>query len=84
MTKIIGVILHRFWEDQGQYRGDSIAQQVEHNTFNVGVPGSSPGWITRKGNFGSPFCFDIPLQTLPNTAESAYFFRQKDRNQVHM
>ena len=25
---------------------DPVAQQVEHNTFNVGVPGSSPGGIT--------------------------------------
>ncbi len=25
---------------------DSVAQQVEHNTFNVGVLGSSPSWIT--------------------------------------
>ena len=27
-------------------RIDSVAQQVEHNTFNVGVLGSSPSWIT--------------------------------------
>ena len=26
--------------------GESVAQQVEHNTFNVGVLGSSPSWIT--------------------------------------
>ena len=26
--------------------GESVAQQVEHNTFNVGVPGSSPGGFT--------------------------------------
>ena len=26
--------------------GDSVAQLVEHNTFNVGVPGSSPRRIT--------------------------------------
>ncbi len=25
---------------------DPVAQSVEHNTFNVGVPGSSPGGIT--------------------------------------
>ncbi len=25
---------------------DSVAQLVEHNTFNVGVLGSSPSWIT--------------------------------------
>ena len=28
--------------------GESVAQQVEHNTFNVGVPGSSPGGITER------------------------------------
>lgn len=27
---------------------DPVAQLVEHNTFNVGVPGSSPGGITGK------------------------------------
>ena len=27
---------------------DPVAQQVEHNTFNVWVPGSSPGGITEK------------------------------------
>ena len=29
---------------------DSLAQQVEHNTFNVGVLGSSPRRITDKTN----------------------------------
>ena len=29
-------------------RIDSLAQQVEHNTFNVGVLGSSPSWITKR------------------------------------
>ena len=27
-------------------KDDSVAQQVEHNTFNVGVLGSSPSWVT--------------------------------------
>ena len=27
---------------------DSVAQQVEHNTFNVGVLGSSPSRVTTK------------------------------------
>ena len=27
---------------------DSVAQQVEHNTFNVGVLGSNPSWITKR------------------------------------
>ena len=29
-------------------RSDSLAQQVEHNTFNVGVLGSSPRRITKE------------------------------------
>ena len=29
-------------------RSDSLAQQVEHNTFNVGVLGSSPKRITKE------------------------------------
>ena len=28
------------------WNDESVAQQVEHNTFNVGVPGSSPGGFT--------------------------------------
>ena len=34
-----------------QQRIDSLAQQVEHNTFNVGVLGSSPRRITRKSDY---------------------------------
>ena len=29
---------------------DSVAQQVEHNTFNVGVLGSSPSRVTKFKN----------------------------------
>ena len=29
-------------------KDDSVAQQVEHNTFNVGVLGSSPSRVTTK------------------------------------
>ena len=35
--------------------GDSLAQQVEHNTFNVGVLGSSPRRITKKPSFLKAF-----------------------------
>ena len=44
--------------------GDSLAQQVEHNTFNVGVLGSSPRRITEKPcrNAGL-FCFMAVLQS---------------------
>ena len=31
-------------------KADSVAQQVEHNTFNVGVLGSSPSRVTSIGN----------------------------------
>lgn len=34
---------------------DSVAQLVEHNTFNVGVLGSSPSWITKKPSFRLAF-----------------------------
>ena len=35
-------------EKNGCMRLDSLAQLVEHNTFNVGVLGSSPRRITKK------------------------------------
>ncbi len=35
---------------------DSVAQPVEHNTFNVGVLGSSPSWIT-EGDYESSRLF---------------------------
>ena len=37
--------------DRREKGTDSLAQQVEHNTFNVGVLGSSPRRITRKEDF---------------------------------
>ena len=40
--------LHRFWKTKHLKNGDSLAQLVEHNTFNVGVLGSSPRRITNK------------------------------------
>ncbi len=41
-------------------RDDSLAQQVEHNTFNVGVLGSSPRRITEKASGNrSLFCLRI-------------------------
>ena len=53
-----------------QQRIDSLAQQVEHNTFNVGVLGSSPRRITQKkairlSEFLKASFFSYPL----------YFFR---------
>ena len=39
-----GVLLH----PQIAKPVDSVAQQVEHNTFNVGVLGSSPSRVTKE------------------------------------
>ena len=36
----------RWFESSRPSQNDSLAQLVEHLTFNQGVPGSSPGWIT--------------------------------------
>ncbi len=45
------VLLHPLNSPQplkGEIEDDSVAQQVEHNTFNVGVLGSSPSRVTNK------------------------------------
>ena len=42
--------------------GDSLAQLVEHNTFNVGVLGSSPRRITRE-NFERDSLFFLFIRT---------------------
>ena len=44
--KKIVLPLHPNYESNVQ--DDSLAQQVEHNTFNVGVLGSSPRRITKR------------------------------------
>ncbi len=38
---------------------DSLAQLVEHNTFNVGVLGSSPRRITKGSLFSGPFFVSV-------------------------
>ena len=38
---------------------DPVAQSVEHNTFNVGVPGSSPGGITEEISDNQPIIGDF-------------------------
>ena len=45
--------------------GDSLAQLVEHNTFNVGVVGSSPTRITKKSG--------LPPQNAENHLISSVF-----------
>ena len=38
----------------------SLAQLVEHWTFNPGVPGSNPGGLIAKGMVEKPFLFSVP------------------------
>ena len=40
-----------------QKRDDSVAQLVEHDTFNVGVLGSSPSGITKASDFSEAFLY---------------------------
>ena len=42
-TPISSLSLH----PRSERNDDSVAQPVEHNTFNVGVLGSNPSWITK-------------------------------------
>ena len=42
------VHLHHQNGNTSLWHGESVAQQVEHNTFNVGVLGSSPSGFTRE------------------------------------
>ena len=43
-TPISSLSLH----PRSERNDDSVAQPVEHNTFNVGVLGSNPSWITKR------------------------------------
>jgi hypothetical protein len=45
MRSLIVLYLHHFKRKRLKY--DSVAQLVEHNTFNVGVLGSNPSGITK-------------------------------------
>ena len=45
--------------NRGGWR-DSLAQLVEHNTFNVGVSGSSPERITKQDADFLRFCVLLP------------------------
>ena len=50
-------------------KDDSVAQQVEHNTFNVGVLGSSPSRVTKKQKISDQvgdFLLSLPTQRYYN------------------
>ena len=53
---------------------DSVAQQVEHNTFNVGVLGSSPSRVTSVGNQSVMTDFLVLYAQSLHTDYSNYFF----------
>ena len=62
--KIISYLCTRFRKATNTH-GDPLAQSVEHNTFNVGVLGSSPKRITRKRETQvSLSCFYTPIAYL--------------------
>ena len=42
LFRFVIILVLQFWQH------DPLAQAVEHLTFNQGVPGSIPGWITIK------------------------------------
>ena len=57
--------------------GDLVAQQVEHNTFNVGVLGSSPSGITLQATteavcFGCLFCGSAVVRKRPCTPQNKH------------
>ena len=58
-----------------EIRFDSLAQQVEHNTFNVGVLGSSPKRITERRDLKKSLSFSKLLIA---------FDYQKVRNQIQV
>ena len=58
-----------------QQRIDSLAQQVEHNTFNVGVLGSSPRRITKESESYTKvtlFFLYLNCAGLPTQAEAQF------------
>ena len=46
---------------------DSLAQQVEHNTFNVGVLGSSPRRITKRSSHELLFLYTYETKLTTTT-----------------
>ena len=65
-----------------QQRIDSLAQQVEHNTFNVGVLGSSPRRITQKKAIilKKVIAFFIFAQMVPVLVMPFIFFAGQRKN----
>ena len=51
---------------------DSVAQLVEHDTFNVGVLGSSPSGITKHKTFLLTEGFFVPFLQTVNAATSGF------------
>ena len=56
---------------------DSVAQQVEHNTFNVGVLGSSPSRVTKKERLEKASLF-VFMRYLASFLHNEVFEMRKD------
>ena len=65
--KIKAVLLQRFKTKQRATKTnvDSVAQLVEHITFNDGVLGSNPSWVTKKKVVRNDSLFLYPLLSSP-------------------
>ena len=52
---------HTIGLDWESFIVDLVAQQVEHNTFNVGVAGSNPAGVTKfiEITSGKPMVFEV-------------------------
>ena len=58
-------------------RTDSLAQQVEHNTFNVGVLGSSPRRITQTNKKNKKIPDNQKLSGIFIFSDTAFYRKKK-------
>ena len=79
------MLLHRN-SNKSSNNGDPLAQLVEHNTFNVGVLGSSPKRITRERSLTSFFVsalYSHPRVLSPLRSESVSFGAEREPQADH-
>ena len=79
--------MHHQIGTQFRLAGESVAQQVEHNTFNVGVLGSSPSGFTRKeltvNRLSALFVFSTLSRFRVSSLKNALFRAQGTRWGTH-
>ena len=68
--------------------GESVAQQVEHNTFNVGVPGSSPGgftsfYVERQSFYSAAFFVMFYFEKVSTKTQQKILAMQVARSTTH-